>query len=70
MVSINSKMYHAVKRKNQIFYIANDVASSVDFEKDSENILMQMSDFVLTLTKTKSSAFGEWLVSKGGNNEL
>ena len=69
MVSIGTNLYHTVKRKDKIFYINHDVIGGVDTENDDELVLMQMSDYVMTLTKTRNSSFGEWLLSKGENYE-
>jgi len=69
MVSINNTMYKVISRDKKKFFIRNDMLYAIDEDKDTDDILMQMSDFILEVKKNKGG-IDEWLMNRGGNNEL
>jgi len=69
MVSINNTMYKVISRDKKKFFIRNDMLYAIDEDKDTDDILMQMSDFVLELKKNRG-VIDEWFLSVEESDEL
>ena len=71
MVCVGEFLYEVVTRGDTRFFLRNDMVGNVDVEKDTDEVLTEMSDFVMEFKKCRDcSAIGEWFVNKGGKDEL
>jgi len=71
MVSIGGEMYHVITRGDTRYFISNEFIGGVDADKDTDDVLTQMSDFVMELKKNRNhKAIAEWFVKQGVKNEL
>ena len=64
-------MYHVITRDSTRYFISNEFIDGVDVDKDTDDVLTQMSDFVMEFKKCRDcSAIGEWFLKQGVKNEL